>query len=85
MGGVILDAIIMQLQRMDASLDTLSTELYQVNTCVDHISRRQACLGGFVDSPFPPSETFKDDDDFEDDDEDKDGGASSSSTNEMSA
>ena len=26
---------------MDARLDTLSTELYQVNVCVGHIARRQ--------------------------------------------
>ena len=30
--GVTLDTIMAQLQRMDACLDTLSTELYQVNT-----------------------------------------------------
>ena len=29
-----------QLQRMDARLDTLSTELYQVNVRVGHIARR---------------------------------------------
>ena len=39
-GGVTLDAIMAQLQRMDAFLDTLSTKLYQVNTCVGHITRR---------------------------------------------
>ena len=30
-----------QLQRMDARLDTLSTELYQVNVCVGRIDRRK--------------------------------------------
>ena len=30
-GGVTLDAIMAQLQRMDAHLDTLSIELHQVN------------------------------------------------------
>ena len=30
-----------QLQGMDARLDTLSTELYQVTVCVGHIARRQ--------------------------------------------
>ena len=33
-GGVTLDAIMVQLQRMDACLDTLTTEMYQVNTRV---------------------------------------------------
>ena len=35
-----------QLQRMDARLDTLSTELYQVNVHVGHIARRQVTMGG---------------------------------------
>ena len=39
-GGVALDAIIVQLQHMDAHLDIISTELYQVNTCVGRIARR---------------------------------------------
>ena len=81
-GGVTLDAIMAQLQCMDARLDTLSTKLYQVNTIVGHITRRQARLGGFVESPFPPpeaSEAFEDNDDSNNDDDDKDGDASSSS------
>ena len=60
---------------MDARLDTLSTELYQVNTRVGRIARRQAHLGGFVESPSLPleaSETFEDDDDSNDDDDDED-------------
>ena len=72
---------------MDARLDTLSTELYQVNTCVGRIAKWQACLGGFVESPFPPPESLeasKDDDDSDDDDDDEDGDASSSSSDEMS-
>ena len=77
-GGVTLDAIMVQLQRMDAHLDTLTIEMYQVNTRVDHIARRQALLGGFVESPSPSSEAFEDDDDEED------GDASSSSTTKMS-
>ena len=43
--GVTLDMIMAQLQRMDARLDTLTTELYQVNTRVNRIARRQARLG----------------------------------------
>ena len=37
-GDVSLGDIMAQLQRMDARLDTLSTELYQVNVHVDHIA-----------------------------------------------
>ena len=43
-GGVTLDAIMAQLQRMDARLDTLSDELCQVNTHVGRIASQQACL-----------------------------------------
>ena len=35
---VSLRDVMAQLQRMDACLDTLSTELYQVNVCVGHIA-----------------------------------------------
>ena len=79
-----LDAIMAQLQCVDARLDTLTTEMYQVNTRVGYIAKRQACLGGFVKSPSPPPEASKDDDDSDDDDDDKDGDVSSSSTDEMS-
>ena len=45
-----------QLQHMDARLDTLSTELYQVNVRVGRIARRQATMGGFTPeaTPSPP-------------------------------
>ena len=85
--GVTLDAIVEQFQRMDAFLDTLSTELYQVNTRVSCIARWQARLGGFVESPSPPleaSKTSEDDDDSDDDDDDEDGDSSSSSTDKRS-
>ena len=39
-GDVTLGDVIAQLQRMDALLDTLSTELYQVNVRVGCIARR---------------------------------------------
>ena len=55
-----------------------------MNTCVGHIARWRAHLGGFVESPPLPLEASKDDDDFDDDDDDKDGDASSSSIDEMS-
>ena len=75
---------------MDAYLDTLTTKMYQVNTHVSCIPRRQARLGGFVESPSPPleasedNETSEDDDNSDDDDDDEDGDASSSCTDEMS-
>ena len=55
-GGVTLDAIIARFQRMDAHLNTFTTEMYQVNTRVSRIARRQAHLGGFVESPSPTPE-----------------------------
>ena len=65
---------------MDACLDTLTTELYQMNTHVGCIARRHARLGGFVESPSPSPEASEDDDD-----DDEDGDVSSSSAGEMSA
>ena len=75
----------MQLQRMDACLDTLSDKLRQVNTRVGRIAREQARLGGFVESPSPSPEASadKDDDgDFDDDDDDENENASSPSDDE---
>ena len=67
---------------MDAHLDTLTTELYQVNTSVGRIAWWQARLGGFVASPSPSLEASKDEDaDDGTDDEDED--ASSSKNEEM--
>ena len=76
-----------QLQRMDARLDTLSTELPQVNIRVGHIARWQAVMGGFTPkaSPSPPPAASKAEDDDDDTSEDDDGGdASSSSIDEIS-
>ena len=84
MGGVTFDAIKVQLQRMDARLDTLTTEMYQVNTHVNYISKRQAHFSHFVKSPSPPPEASEDDDDFDDDDDDEDGYVSSSNADKMS-
>ena len=82
---VTLKDIMAQLQGMDARLDTLSTELYQVNTYVGCIARRQAHLGGFMESPSPPLEASEDDDDSNnDDDDDEDGDASLPRDDEMS-
>ena len=81
-----------QLQRMDAHLDTLSTELYQVNARVGHIARRQAAMGSFAPKPTPsPPHPVASDFDAEDDDGDdgddvdaSDDNGDASSTNEMS-
>ena len=80
------------LQRMDARLDTLSTELYQVNVRVGHIARRQATMGGFAPKPTPSpphpvafdSNVEDDDDDDGDDDDASDDDGNASSTDEMS-
>ena len=83
-----------QLQCMDAHLDTLSTELYQVNVRVGRIARRQATMGGFTPKPTPSppypmaSDSDPEDDDDDDDDDDNDDASDddgdASSTNEMS-
>ena len=82
-----------QLQRMDARLDTLSMELYQVNVRVGCIARRLASMGGFAPeaTPSPPSpmvsnfeDEDEDDDDGDDDDASDDADGDASSTDEMS-
>ena len=80
LGDVSLGDIMAQLQRMDARLDTLSTELYQVNVRVGRIARRQATMGGFAPEPTlsPPSPVASDFDVEDDDDRD------ASSTDQMS-
>ena len=76
-----------QLEHIDACLDSLTTELYQVNICVSCIARRQARMGGFAtsSSPFHSLEASedKDDDDGASDDDDEDEDASSSDDKEM--
>ena len=70
---------------MDAHLDTLSTELYQVNIHVGRIARRQATMGGYAPEaspPPPPPVASESEDDDDDDSDDADGDASS--TDEMS-
>ena len=60
---------------MDAHLDTLSTELYQVNVRVGHIARRQAIMGGFApEASPPPLPPMASDSDSEDEDKDDDDG-----------
>ena len=77
---------------MDARLDTLSTEMYQMNVRVGRITRRQATMGRFVPEATlsPPSvDSDSDDDDGDDDDDDDDASevdddGDASSTDEMS-
>ena len=78
-----------QFQRMDTHLDTLSTELYQVNVRVGRIARRQATMGGFAPkaTPSPPplvASDSKDEDEDDDDDALDDDNGDTSSTDEMS-
>ena len=70
-GDVSLGDVMAQLQCMDARLDTLSMELYQVNVRVSRIARRQASMGDFAPEATPsiPSlvaSKFEDDDDDDD-------------------
>ena len=76
---------------MDTHLNTLSTELYQVNVHVGRIARRQATMGGFAlnATPSPPSPVTSDSEDKDDDDGDDDDASDyddgdASSINEMS-
>ena len=77
-----------QLQHMDARLNTLSTELYQVNVHVGHIARRHVTMGGFAPEPTPSpphlvasdSDAKDDDDDDGDDDDTSDDDRDASST-----
>ena len=79
-----------QLQHMDARLDTLSMELYQVNVYVGRIARRQATMGGFASEPTssPPypvaSDSDSEDDDDGDDDDASDDDGDASPTDVMS-
>ena len=80
MGDVTLGDVMAQLQRMDALLDTVSTELYQVNVRVGRIVRRQATMDGFAPEATlsPPSPMASDSEDENADDGD------ASFTDEMS-
>ena len=86
--GMTLEAVMVQLQRMDACLDTLPTKMYQVNTHAGRIARRQARLGGFIESPSPSPEAFEDEDnggDSDGGDADEDEASSSFDDDEMIA
>ena len=85
-------SVMAQLQRMDAHLDTLSTELYQVDVRVGRIARRQVIMGSFAPEPTPSpphlvasdSDAEDDDDDDGDDDDASNDDGDASSTDEMS-
>ena len=90
---VSLGDVMVLLQCMDARLDTLSMELYQVNIHVSRIARRQVSMGGFapesIRSPPHPVASNSDAEDDDDDDDGDDDNASDddgdvSSTDEMS-
>ena len=83
-GSMTFDVIMAQLHCIDAHLDTLSDELYQVNTRVGRVARQQAHLGGFMESPSPSPEAYENDDDDFGNDDDEDGDASSPSDDKMS-
>ncbi|KAL0006511.1 hypothetical protein SO802_014072 [Lithocarpus litseifolius] len=51
---VIDAATVKRSEHMDARLDTLSTELYQVNVHVGRIARWQTVMGGFASEASPP-------------------------------
>ena len=75
-----------QFQRMDAHLDTLSTELYQVNVRVGRTARRQATMGGFAfeaTSSLPYVDSNSDDDGDDDDASEDDDDGDASSTDDM--
>ena len=68
-----LGDIMVQLQCMDAHLDTLSTEFYQVNVRVICIAWRQAAIGGFAPKASPPPPlvaSYSEDEDDDDGDDD---------------
>ena len=80
-----------QLQCMDARLDTLFTELYQVNVRVGRIARRLVAMGDFAPKPTPSpphpvafdSDAEDEDDDDGDDDDASDDDGDARSTDEM--
>ena len=85
-----LGDIIAQLHHIDARLDTLSIELYQVNVHVGCIAWRHAIIGGFALEASPPPPLVasdyedKDDDDHNDNDASDGDDGNASSTDERS-
>ena len=79
-----------QFQHIDARLDSLSIELYQVNVRVSCIALWQVIMADFASEASPPPPLVASDSEAEDDDNGDDNDASddddgdASSTNEMS-
>ena len=80
-----------QFQHIDARLDSLSIELYQVNVRVSCIALWQVIMADFASEASPPpplvasdSEAEDDDDGDDDDAFDDDDNGDASSTDEMS-
>ena len=79
-----------QFQHIDARLDSLSIELYQVNVRVSCIALWQMIMADFASKASPPPPLVASDSEAEDDDNGDDNDASddddgdASSTNEMS-
>ena len=80
-----------QLQHMDARLNTLYIELYQVNVRIGCIAGQQVTMDGFAPkatpSPPPPmasNSEDEDDDDGDDDDASDDDDGDTSSIDKMS-
>ena len=79
-----------QFQHIDARLDSLSIELYQVNVRVSCIALWQVIMADFASEASPPPPLVASDSKAEDDDNGDDNDASddddgdASSTNEMS-
>ena len=76
-----------QLQCMNARLDTLFTELYRMNIHVGHIAWRQAIMGGFSPeaSLSPPIAASNFDSEDEDDDDSDDYDASNDDDGDASS
>ena len=84
LSGVTLKDIMVQLQHMDACLDTPSDELCQVNTRVRRIARCQAKMGGYTMPSTPIAPVDESDTNDADSDDEDDGDASSPNDDEMS-
>ena len=72
---------------MDARLDTLSMELYQVNIRVGRIALQQVSIDGFASEaspPSPPPVAFDSEDEDDDDGDGDDTDGDASFTDEMS-
>ena len=71
---------------MDAHLDTLFTELYQVNVRVGRIARRQAIMVSFTpEASLPPPLVASNSEDEDDDDGDDDDASAADDDDERDA